>query len=221
MAKKLTDEAFESAGARQAPDALLEAARQEFGERGFSGARIADGSCYWPVPVDELFVTLWEEHTGTLAAAASAAVAQARQSGVADQGKLFEAGGRAFLQGSWLRRDLVLLFASGDAPPGFAAQRQLTRRAWLRRNTKLLLLGDNAEDRLHAATLTSLIGNGERAVATAPDFRQAQVMVDAVLGYARLLASDRPSPARRYASLPRPRRMPSIKLTPARRTAAG
>jgi hypothetical protein len=73
----------------------------------------------------------------------------------------------------------------------------------LRRNTKLLRLGDNAEDRLHAAALTSLIGNGERAVATAPDFRQAQVMIDAVLGYARLLAADRPCQARRYAGVRR------------------
>jgi hypothetical protein len=202
MAKKLRDTAFELAGARSAPDDLLESARQLFGERGFSGARIARGSCYWPVPVDELFVNLWQDHTGALAAAASTAVTQAGESGVTDPGKLFEAGGRAFLEGSWLRRDLVLLFASGDAPQGFTSMRQLTRRAWLRRNTKLLCLGNDPEDRLHAATLTSLIGNGERAVAAAPDFRQAQIMIDAVIGYARLLVADRPRPTQHYAGLP-------------------
>jgi hypothetical protein len=202
MAKKLRDEAFELTGTGPAPDDLLESARQLFGERGFSGARIADGSCYWPVPMDELFVTLWEDHRGALAAAASAAVTQAGESGVTEPGRLFEAGGRAFLEGSWLRRDLVLLFASGDAPHGFASMRQLARRAWLRRNTKLLCLGNDPEDRLHAATLTSLIGNGERAVAAAPDFRQAQIMIDAVLGYARLLVADRPGPTRHYADFP-------------------
>jgi hypothetical protein len=201
MAKKLTDEAFGLPGAGPAPDELLAAARQVFGERGFSGARIADESCYWPVPVDELFVTLWEDHQAAHATAASAAVAQARQSGTTDPGELFETGGRAFLQGSWHRRDLALLFASGDAPPGFASMRQHGRRAWLRRNAKLLRLGDDPEERLYAATLTSLIGRGAREVATAADFRQAQAMIDAVLGYARLLADERPRPAHRYAGL--------------------
>jgi hypothetical protein len=142
MAKKLTDEAFEWSGAGQAPDELLAAARRVFGERGFSGARIADDSCYWPVPVDKLFVTLWEDHQSAHAAAARAAVAQARQSGIIDPARLFETGGRAYLQGSWHRRDLALLFSSGDAPPGFAVMRQLGRRAWLGRNARLLRLGD-------------------------------------------------------------------------------
>ncbi len=76
--------------------------------------------------VAELFVTLWEDHQ---AAHAAAAVAQARQSGITEAVRLFEAGGRAFLAGSWQRRDLALLFTSGDAPPGFASRRQLGRRA--------------------------------------------------------------------------------------------
>ena len=201
MAKKLTYEAFELSGAGPAPDELLAAAREVFGERGFSGARIADGSCCWPVPVDELFVTLWEDHQAAHATAASTAVAQARQSGITDPAGLFETGGRAYLQGSWHRRDLALLFSSGDAPPGFAAIRQLGRRAWLRRNAKLLRLGSEPEDRLYAAALTSLIGRGAREVAVAADFRQAQAMIDAVIGYAGLLAADRPRPTRHYAGL--------------------
>ena len=202
MAKKLTDEAFGLTGAGPAPEELLAAAREVFGERGFSGARIADDSRYWPVPVDELFVTLWEEHQAAHGAAASAAVAQAWRSGIRDPGKLFETGGRAYLQGSWHRRDLALLFSSGDAPQGFAAMRQLGRRAWLRRNAKLLRLGSEPEDRLYAAALTSLIGRGAREVAVAGDFRQAQAMIDAVIGYAGLLAADRPRPTRHYAGLP-------------------
>lgn len=209
MAKKLTDEAFEWDGAGQAPDELLAAARQVFGERGFSGARIADDCRYWPVPVDKLFVTLWADHQSAYAAAASTAVAQARQSGITDPARLFETGGRAYLEGSWHRRDLALLFSSGDAPPGFAVMRQLGRRAWLGRNAKLLRLGDDPEDRLYGATLTSLIGRGAREVATAADFRQAQSMIDAVLGYARLLVDERPHPAHHYAGLPGVRRLRS------------
>ena len=202
MAKKLTDEAFGLTGAGPAPEELLAAAREVFGERGFSGARIADDSRFWPVPMDELFVTLREEHQAAHGAAASAAVAQAWRSGIRDPGKLFETGGRAYLQGSWHRRDLALLFSSGDAPQGFAAMRQLGRRAWLRRNAKLLRLGSEPEDRLYAAALTSLIGRGAREVAVAGDFRQAQAMIDAVIGYAGLLAADRPRPTRHYAGLP-------------------
>jgi hypothetical protein len=72
--------------------------------------------------------------------------------------------------------------------------RQLGRRAWLRRNAELLRLGSEPEDRLYAAALTSLIGQGAREVAVAADFRQAQAMIDAVIGYAALLAADRPVP---------------------------
>jgi len=207
MAKKLTDEAFElgSAGPKGSAGLktgeLLAAARQVFGERGFSGARIADDNYCWPVPMDELFVTLWKDHQAAHAAAASTAVAHARQSGVTDAGKLFEIGGRAFLAGSWHRRDLALLFASGDAPHGFASMRQHGRLVWLRRNATLLRLSDDPEDRLYTATLTSLIGRGAREVATAPDFRQAQTLIDAVIGYAALLVADRPRPVQRYAGL--------------------
>ena len=81
MAKKLTDEAFGLTGTGPAPEELLAAARGVFGERGFSGARIAEQLRYWPVPVDELFVTLWEEHQAAHGAAASAAVAQAEAVG--------------------------------------------------------------------------------------------------------------------------------------------
>jgi hypothetical protein len=205
MAKKLVDGAFELRGAGPAPEALLDAARQVFGERGFSSARAddamrlagagSDSCCYGSVPMDELFVTLYTDHHAAHAAAARSAVAQAKESGVCDQGQLFEVGARAFLQGSWLRRDLALLFSSGDAPEGFAATRQHHRCAWLRRNTVLLHLNDSPEDRLYAATLTSVIGGGGREVATAGDFRQAKAMIDAVIGYTRLLAADRPRAA--------------------------
>jgi hypothetical protein len=80
--------------------------------------------------------------------------------------------------------------------------RQLGRRAWLRRNAELLRLGSEPEDRLYAAALTSLIGRGAREVAVAADFRQAQAMIDAVIGYAGLLAADRSRPTRHCAGLP-------------------
>jgi hypothetical protein len=201
MAKKRSEAAVRLAGVGS-PPGLLAAAREVFGERGFSGARIADAVqragagfdsryCY-PTLMDDLFITLWESHHAAHAEAARSAVAQARRSGASDPAELFETGARAFLQGSWRRRDLALLFSSGDAPPGFAVLRQRLRREWLCRNTALFRLDDCPEGRLYAASLTSLIGRGAREVATAGDFRQAATMTDAVLGYARLLVADRP-----------------------------
>jgi hypothetical protein len=204
MAKKLTDGSFELRGAGPAPAVLLDAAQYVFGERGFSSARAEDAlrlagvgadSCgYGSALMDGLFVTLYQQHHAAHAAAARTAVAQARGSGVSDAGQLFEAGARAFLEGSWLRRDLALLFSSGDAPQGFAAIRKRHRCAWLRRNAVLLGLDDSPEDRLYVATLTSVIGGGGREVAAASDFRQARAMIDAVIGYTRLLAAGRPRP---------------------------
>ena len=67
----------------------------------------------------ELFLALWHEHQRTYEEAASKAVARLRKTGETDTTELFCAGARAFLEGSWLRRDLTLLFSSGDGPPGF------------------------------------------------------------------------------------------------------
>jgi hypothetical protein len=207
---KPRDRAFGPAGDAPAPEALLEAARQVFGERGFSGARVDDAmrraaagtDARWPgrVRMDELFVALWQRHEASHADAVRRAVSQARQSGVTDPASLFEAGSRAFLQGSWLRRDLALLFSATDGPAELTAIRQHRRRVWLHRNAVLLGLADNPEDRLHTAIVTTLIGRGAREVAVAADFRQAQAVTDAVVGYARLLLAARPVAAARPAA---------------------
>src|SRR5450755_2843208 len=107
----------------QTQRALLDAAREVFAEQGFSDASIADvvdragssvGSLYHHFGgKSELFIALWQEHQLGHEEAASKAVAQARQAGVTDPGELFATGARAFLQGSWQRRDLALLFLSG------------------------------------------------------------------------------------------------------------
>src|ERR1700735_4017904 len=97
--------------------ALLDAAREVFTSRGFADASIADvveragssvGSLYHHFGgKSELFIALWQEHQLAHEEAASRAVAEARKKGVSDPGQLFEIGARAFLQGSWQRRDLA------------------------------------------------------------------------------------------------------------------
>jgi AcrR family transcriptional regulator len=182
--------------------ALLEAAREVFTSRGFSEASIADvveragssvGSLYHHFGgKSELFLALWQEHQLAHEQAASEAVAAARKVGVTDPGELFAAGARAFLQGSWQRRDLALLFLSGDGPPGFEVMQRQRSHEWVSQNDALLHLPDTALDRLYASVLTSLIGEGAREVATSASRRQADKVTDAVLEYARRLVTGGP-----------------------------
>ena len=176
---------------------LLEAAREVFTEQGYSQASIADvveragssvGSLYHHFGgKSELFLALWHEHQRTHEEAASQAVARLRETGVTDTTELFCAGARAFLEGSWLRRDLAQLFFSGDGPPGFEVMKRRRASEWVAQNDVLLGLPDTALDRLYAAMLTSLIGEGARQVASAPNRRQAHRALEAVLEYARRL----------------------------------
>ena len=181
--------------------ALLDAARQVFTERGFTDASIAGivqragssvGSLYHHFGgKSELFLALWQEDQLAHEEAASQAVAEARKQRVTDPGQLFEAGARAFLHGSWQRRDLALLFASGDGPPGFEVIRRHRGREWIGQNDSLLHLTDVPEDRVYAAILTSLIGEGAHEVAGARNRRQAEMIIGAVIEYARrLMAGD-------------------------------
>jgi AcrR family transcriptional regulator len=182
--------------------ALLDAARAVFAEQGFSEASIADvveragssvGSLYHHFGgKSELFLALWEEHQVALEEAASKAVAAARIDGVTDPADLFAVGARAFLEGSWLRRDLALLFLSGDGPAGFELMQRQRGRQWIAQNDTLLRLSDTSLDRLYAAILTSLIGEGARELAAAGTRRQANRVIDAVIEYARRLTADGP-----------------------------
>ncbi|HET9079291.1 MAG TPA: TetR/AcrR family transcriptional regulator [Trebonia sp.] len=181
----------------QTQRALLSAAREIFTDRGFAEASIADiveragssvGSLYHHFGgKSELFVALWQQHQLAHEEAASQAVAEARSRGVTDPCELFLAGARAFMNGSWDRRDLALLFASGDAPPGWEVMRRRRDREWIGQNDSLLRLTDRPEDRVYAAILTSLIGEGAHEVAAAGSRPDADTVIDAVCEYARRL----------------------------------
>ena len=206
MAKQLKDGpvsgAWQWGRTAQTQRGLLDAARQVFTERGFSDSGIADiveragssvGSLYHHFGgKNELFIALWQEHQLAHEEAASKAVADARKKGVTDPGQLFETGARAYLQGSWQRRDLALLFSSGDAPPGFEIMRRRRGREWISQNDALLRLTDMPLDRVYAAILTSLIGEGSYEVAAAKSRRQAEKIIDAVIEYARRLMAGGP-----------------------------
>jgi AcrR family transcriptional regulator len=183
----------------QTQRALLDAARETFTEQGFTEASIADvveragssvGSLYHHFGgKSELFLALWQEHQFAHEEAASEAVAAAKAAGVTDATELFCAGARAFLEGTWQRRDLAMLFFAGDGPPGFEVMKRRRSGEWIGQNDALLRLPDTALDRLYAAILTNLIGEGAREVSMAKTKRQANQIIDAVIEYAcRLMA---------------------------------
>jgi AcrR family transcriptional regulator len=181
---------------------LLDAAREVFTAQGFADASIADvveradssvGSLYHHFGgKSELFIALWQQHQLAYEEAASKAVARARKAGVTDPFELFSAGARAFLEGSWQRRDLALLFYSGDGPPGFEVMKRRRSHEWIGQNDVLLRLADTSFDHLYATILTSLIGEGAREVAAARTRRQANRIMDAVIEYARRLMTGGP-----------------------------
>jgi AcrR family transcriptional regulator len=188
--------------------ALLDAARAVFTEQGFADASIAEvveragssvGSLYHHFGgKSELFLTLWQEHQQAHEEAASHAVAAARQAGAASAdgsaspADLFCAGARAYLDGSWQRRDLALLFLTGDGPPGFEVIKRSRGHEWIAQNDALLRLPDTSLDRLYAAILTAVIGEGAREVAAARTRRQAERVIDAVICYVRRLMAEGP-----------------------------
>jgi AcrR family transcriptional regulator len=186
----------------QTQRALLDAARQVFAERGFSDSSIAEiveragssvGSLYHHFGgKNELFIALWQQHQLAHEEAAAEAVAAARKKGVTDPGQLFETGARAFLHNSWQWRDLTLLFSSGDGPPGFEVVARRRGRDWISQNYSLLHLTDMPVDRVYAAVLTSMIGEGAREVAAARNRGQAEGIIDAVIEYARRLMAEGP-----------------------------
>jgi AcrR family transcriptional regulator len=184
----------------QTQRALLDAARAVFTEQGFTNASIADvvdragssvGSLYHHFGgKSEIFIALFQEHQAAHEEAASEAVAAARLAGVTDRAELFCVGARAFLEGSWQRRDLALLFLTGDGPPGFELIKRRRGHEWISQNDTLLRLPDTSFDRLYAAILTAVIGEGAREVAASKTRRQANRVMDAAIEYVRRLMAE-------------------------------
>ena len=161
---KSSGSSWQWARTEQTRGQLLAAAREVFAEQGYTCAKVTDiaaraglsvGSIYHHFGgKSELYVALWQEYTMAQEEAASQAVAKARRSGVRDPLQLFTTGARAYLEGSWERRDLAMLFVSGDTPPGFEVMRRRRGHEWIGQNDALLRLSDNSFDRLYATVLT-------------------------------------------------------------------
>jgi hypothetical protein len=139
-----------------------------------------------------VFIALWQEHQAAHEKAVSSAIAKAKQSGATEPVELFLVCARVFLEGSWQRRDLALLFLEEDSIPGFSAMPRRLGQEWVAQNSALLHLSENSFDGLYASILASLIDEGAREVAAAPDQHHANVIIDAVIEYLKRVMVDGP-----------------------------
>jgi AcrR family transcriptional regulator len=179
--------------------AILDAALEVFIAEGYTEANIAHiversglsvGSVYHHFSGKaDLFLALWREFEAVYSEAAAQAVADARHAGVTDPVELFVAGSRAYLDVARGRAELTRLFRGGDGPPDYDALGSDVGKAWTRNNMALLGLDDTPANRLRARIMTSVVVEGERAIAAAKRKGDIDALIDEVLAIVRRIAT--------------------------------
>jgi AcrR family transcriptional regulator len=202
MARQSSSGAWHWKSSEQAQRAVLAAARELFAAHGFSDVTIADitaragvsvGSLYHHFGAkDQLYLSLWRDYGRVHGRASSGAVADARSAGTTDPADLLAAGARAALEQTWAQRDLARLF-SDDGPPGFGARKREHRERLARHVDDVLGIPYTAGNKLYAASLLCVIGEGARVVADARDLEQAQSITDVVIAQSRSLMTGGPA----------------------------
>ena len=197
MPRKTASNAWQWSRTAETRRVLLRAAREVFTEQGFAKASVAEvveragssvGSLYHHFGgKTELFLALWQDHQDAQEQRASSAVAKARAGGEQDPLALFIAGARAYLEGSWERRDLARLFMDGDGPPGFEFMRRTRGHEWVRQNAVLLGASADPVDRLTVAVLTTIIAEAAREIATCETGDEADTIAGAAVRFIRRL----------------------------------
>jgi AcrR family transcriptional regulator len=171
--------------------ALLQAAREVFTASGFAEASIADvvagagasvGSLYHHFGGKaELYLALFEDYQQRQEERAAAAVRRAGEAGESDPVRLFVAGSRGYLDGSWAERDLARLFLAGGGPPGFELVARRRYREWTRRNAALLSHRDEPWGDALVFVLTTVISEAAHEVAVCEDEESASRLAGDVL----------------------------------------
>lgn len=180
---------------------LLNAARDVFIEQGYLTVSVADivkkansstGSLYHHFGGKaDIFLALWNQHESAHAEHVSAAVnsARAAESSPLD---IFCAGARAYLEGTWKRRDVARMFIDVDGPPGFGSRRRAGRRRWIDQNIALLGFGNNRSDRVLVSVLTAVIAEAGSEMTNCKTKRQANEVWVVAERIIRRLADDPP-----------------------------
>ncbi|KXF49998.1 hypothetical protein AXA44_21995 [Rhodococcus sp. SC4] len=169
--------------------ALLDTAREVFVEVGYEGAHkdeilrragVSNGSLYHHFGGKaELFLALFDTLTRQREDRADRAVQEKREAGVDDPMAHYLASCRAYMNACWDDRDVTILFASGEGPPGFAAARERLLQRWIERNARLL--GRTPDDPLTHA-ITAVMSEAGRLIARSADQVAADVVREDFLG---------------------------------------
>ena len=137
-----------------------------------------------------MFSALWDRHNSAHLEQVRAAVLAERHSGTTDPLEMFCVGARAFLAGSWQRREVALVFIDADGPPGFERLRRENRIEWIRQNSALLGPGDDSEHRIAVGVLTDIIVESAREVIlNCKSKKQANVVADIMCNMIRKIAA--------------------------------
>jgi AcrR family transcriptional regulator len=179
--------------------AILDAALEVFVAEGYTDANIAHivercgmsvGSLYHHFGGKaDLFLALWAEFEAVYSDAAAKAVAEARHAGETDPIELFMAGTRGYLQVARGNARLTRLFRSGDGPPGYDALGSDIGATWAKNNMNLLGLEDTPATRLRVRIVTSVVAEGERAIARSKRKRDIDPLIDEVLAIVRRIVT--------------------------------
>ena len=178
--------------AQDTRSALLSAAREIFTEVGYAEANVAEvvaragssvGSMYHHFGGKaDLFFALHDGHQSRQEARADEAVRAAVAGGERNPVRVFSAGARAFLSGSWEERDLAQLFLSGDGPPGFDAAVRAGFGEWVRRSGNVLRSPQGLRpNRAYPLVLTTVIAAGAREMTQQSDEAAAMEFAEDVL----------------------------------------
>lgn len=177
---------------------ILTAAEHVFVEKGYWESNVADivetsgcsvGSIYHHYGgKSELFIALWEHYSRLMSAATNEAI----KAFLAENpdGPMIEAfceSARVYCMRSWGNRRGLSLFYSGDTPPGFERLRRGGNARWMRRNARMLGLGEEKADTLLTASLTALIGEACRIIIRTDEQEEAEAVADSAVVLIRRL----------------------------------
>ncbi|MBI3217293.1 MAG: TetR/AcrR family transcriptional regulator [Mycobacterium sp.] len=178
---------------------ILQAATAVFRENGYSAATIGDvvvaagasiGSIYHHFGgKSELFLAINEQMAAGVATRIDAA-------GSADMPASFEAQARAYLEAVWAYRDIAVVLAADDVPPGFDRIRREAMRARFQKWVAILDIDASVTGQLMARAVIAVLNESALMVMCCPDADTARPVIDAAVDCLnRLTATATSSPS--------------------------
>jgi AcrR family transcriptional regulator len=170
--------------------AILAAAKRLFSTRGYAGTSVADivqeagtsvGLPYYHFGnKSSIFVAIWADYQEAQQRRTSAAIAEARRSGLTGT-ELLLVGIRAYLQGAWENRDILPIAHGPERPAGFDETFLRGAEQWNRQMLGLLSGHDSTLSRVALLMLTEALSGVCMKLAGSRSEEQARRTIDDTL----------------------------------------